>query len=259
LVHAVIRIVDLPGTSVYNYTSRDQKLWSPRMEFRQKPYAGNWLAHLPPFHRRSLLSIAQRQMYTNVPSHSLPSRRSRSRFSARYARESLVNFRWIARICATSSRRPLTSADRVSVETALAISQIGQFAELAYTPVPLPYIFDNIDTLAREHFPLEGYDALAASQLVHLTRGKVADVQSFSAYRPSTRQLITAFSGTTNIAQCLYDLRLSHHRWHNGQVRRGQVHSGFWKMFKGLRMSIMRSLEAACKQYDIEELVLTGK
>ncbi|KAI0033151.1 Alpha/Beta hydrolase protein [Vararia minispora EC-137] len=193
-----------------------------------------------------------------LPSH-LPSSSSLSRFSSyRYARESLVNFRWISRICATRSHRLLTSADRLPVEITLALSQHGQFAELAYTPVPLPHLFRNIHILSREHFPLEGYDALLDSELVYHTRGKVADVQAFVVYRPSTRQLVTAFSGTSNVAQCLYDLRLSHHHYHTGAVRRGRVHNGFWKMFKGLRLSIMRSLEAACRRHQVDEIVLTG-
>ncbi|KZV77737.1 alpha/beta-hydrolase [Peniophora sp. CONT] len=178
--------------------------------------------------------------------------------ATRYARESLVNFRSISRICATRSKRPLTREDRVPLEVALELSEIGQFAELAYTPIPITYILENLDTLTREHFPLEGYDALSDSVLITHTHGAVADVQTFVVYRPHTRQVVVSFSGTANLAQCIYDLNLTRHHYHNGTLRRGRVHHGFWKMFKGLRLFIMRAIEAACAQFEVEELVLTG-
>lgn len=178
--------------------------------------------------------------------------------ATRYARESLVNFRSISRICATRSKRPLTREDRVPLEVVLELSEIGQFAELAYTPIPITYIMKNLDSLTREHFPLEGYDALHDSVLVTHTHGAVADVQTFVVYRKRTRQVLAAFSGTANLAQCIYDLNLTRHHYHNGTLRRGRVHHGFWKMFKGLRLYIMRAIEAACAQFDVEELVLTG-
>ncbi|KAI0322723.1 Alpha/Beta hydrolase protein [Amylostereum chailletii] len=175
-----------------------------------------------------------------------------------YARETLVNFRWISRLFAHKSPITLVESDRVPLTLAMELSSLGQFAELAYTTVPLTFVLDNIPALSAPHFPLEGYDAFPGTILIASTRGKVADVQAYVAYRPAKRQLIAAVSGTANLSQTLQDLRFSKHAYHNHAERKGRVHKGFWKMFKGIRPFVLESLKSAQTEYDVDELVLTG-
>jgi hypothetical protein len=132
----------------------------------------------------------------------------------------------------------------------------GQFTELAYTTLPIDFIFENIHLLSRTYFPLEGYDALRESVLVSDFTGKVAHLHGYVAFRPRTKQLIVSTSGTKTGLQALYDLRAFMHRHPS---KRGSVHQGFWKLYKGLRPFILDGLRKGFHEHaDATELVITG-
>lgn len=96
-----------------------------------------------------------------------------------YAAEKLENFRWISKLVATYSNHELTEGDVVAEELILWLREIGelhissgldselnftfpgQFAEVAYSPLPLESLHKNYDTLNRYGFPFEGYYALS--------------------------------------------------------------------------------------------------
>lgn len=168
----------------------------------------------------------------------------------------MVNFRWISRITATYSPYTLTHADIASADLALELSELGQFAETAYSALPTEFIFSNLALLMEADFPLEGYDALQGSVLVSAIHGKVADVGAYVAYRPSSKQLFVAISGTSNFWQTLQDLRTVKHKH---PVGRGcAVHSGFWKMYNGIRPEVFSAIEKGLRDHKVSELVLTG-
>jgi hypothetical protein len=173
-----------------------------------------------------------------------------------YSQERMMNFRWISRIMATYSHHTLTDADTAPADVAMELSELGQFAEVAFGTVPTEYIFEHLDTLLETDFPLEGYDALRGSVLISYIRGKVANLDAYVAYRPSTKQLIVATSGTSNLRQALQDVRT----WkHKHPVGRGcAVHAGFWKMYKGVKSGIISAIEKGLQEYDVLELAITG-
>ncbi|KAF5368819.1 hypothetical protein D9758_002967 [Tetrapyrgos nigripes] len=173
-----------------------------------------------------------------------------------YASEKLMNFRWISKILATYSSYTLTSADLASMELDLELAEIGQFTELSYTTLPIEFIFKNLHLLSQTDFPLEGYDALRESVLVSDFAGKVAHLHGYVAFRPRTKQLIVSTSGTRTALQALYDLRTFLHRHPS---KRGGVHQGFWKLYKGLRPFILDGLRKGFHEHeDVNELVITG-
>lgn len=49
-----------------------------------------------------------------------------------YESERLLNFRWIAKLCATHSSYTLSSQDIVPLGVHLELAALGQFAEIAY-------------------------------------------------------------------------------------------------------------------------------
>ncbi|KDQ63729.1 hypothetical protein JAAARDRAFT_389250 [Jaapia argillacea MUCL 33604] len=173
-----------------------------------------------------------------------------------YARESLVNFRYIAKICSTRSPYTLTSADLVSTDLSSELSEFGQFAELAYNNLPIPMIFDSLDMLSRTDFPLESFDALEGSELVGSFKGKVAAVPAFVAYRPRVKQLVVSISGTKTLKQGVNDCR--NDRKHHPVGKGCKVHVGFWKMYKGLKPFLIDALKKGLKEKDVETIVLTG-
>lgn len=133
----------------------------------------------------------------------------------------------------------------------------GQFTELAYTNVvPVEFLFKNFATLMKPDFPLEHYNAIESSILVSEFFGKFARLHGYVAYRPRTKQLIVATSGTSTTVQAIQDIRTLGHRLKSG---RGIVHSGFWTLYKGIRPFILEGIRKAFEEYkDIEELVVTG-
>lgn len=173
-----------------------------------------------------------------------------------YSQERMMNFRWISRIMATYSKHTLTHADLVPVELSLELSELGQFAEMTYSTLPIEYIFDNLELLLRTDFPLEGYQALQESVLVSAIHGRVAHLKAYVAYRRNTKQLLVAISGTANMTQAMYDLRILKH-WHKA-ASGCAVHTGFWKMYKGIRPEVLNAIQKGLAEHDVCELVIVG-
>jgi len=150
------------------------------------------------------------------------------------------------------------------VELQKQLSDIGQFAELAHGSLSPDFIWNNMDALMQTDFPLQGYDALSGSKLLSVFHGTVSGLQGYIAYRPApgaeqpgSGQLIVAFSGTSSIYQALrnLDLRPVSHPVKGG----GYVHSGFWKMYDGIRLQAIDELvHAQVLEPNIGEIVFTG-
>jgi hypothetical protein len=157
---------------------------------------------------------------------------------------------------ATYSPHTLNHTDLASLDVAAELSELSQFANIAYSPLPTTYIFDNLDLLMEADFPLEGYDALQGTMLVSVIRGKVANLGAYVAYRPATRQLVVGISGTSNISQALQDLETLKHKHPAGEGC--AVHAGFWKMYKGIKPEVIDAVKKGLCDYDVTELVLTG-
>ncbi|KAJ7449149.1 Alpha/Beta hydrolase protein [Mycena galericulata] len=172
-----------------------------------------------------------------------------------YASEKLMNFRWISKILATYSPYTLTSNDFAPIHVQNYLSEIGQFTEIAYSIIPTGFIFENLATMLEPSFPLEGYDSLRDAELVSAFVGKVAHLPGYVVYRPRTKQLIVAFSGTATTMQALYDVRALKHRHPS---RRGRVHSGFWKLYKGVKLFALEAARKGMAEHDVEEFVVTG-
>ncbi|KAG9221889.1 hypothetical protein CCMSSC00406_0005714 [Pleurotus cornucopiae] len=172
-----------------------------------------------------------------------------------YATEKMMNFRRISKIMATRSPYILSSKDLASPELHVELSELGQFAEIVYSAVPVEVIFSMLDRLVQPLFPLEGYSAVANSKLLSAFKGKVANLPGYVAYRPETKQLILAFSGTSSFMHALHDLRTLTHRHKSG---RGAVHSGFWGLYKGIKASAIEAVRKALESEDVDEIVVTG-
>lgn len=173
-----------------------------------------------------------------------------------YASEKQMNFRTIAKLCATRSNYVLRSSDLASAELHAEITELGQFAELAYAVLDPTFIFSHLDVLSRSGFPLEGYDALQGTTPVSSFHGRTGNLPGYVAYRAVTRQLIVAFSGTASFVQALYDLRFAKHTHPAGNGC--AVHSGFWKIYKGCRTPALEGIKKGLQEHDVQEVVVTG-
>ncbi|KAJ7071599.1 hypothetical protein C8F01DRAFT_1207034 [Mycena amicta] len=138
-----------------------------------------------------------------------------------YRSEKLMNFRWIATILATHAPYTLTSRDVATPEVQDYISDIGQFAEI----VP--------------PMPLEGYNCVRGAKLIASFVGSTAHLPGYIAYRQETQQLIMAIAGTGSATQAIQDLRALMHRH---KSKRGYVHTGFWRLYKGMKHLALRWL-----------------
>lgn len=193
-----------------------------------------------------------------------------------YASEKLMNFRWVAKVAATYSPYILSVKDLADQKLFSELAEIGasytwivfparshlysipgQFTELAYTnTVPVQFLFEHLNPLMNPKLPLEGYNALEGSVLVSEFFGKVAHLHGYVAYRPKTKQLVVATSGTSTAIQAIQDLRTL---WHRHKSRKGLVHSGFWQLYKGIRPFILEGIRKGFEEHkDIQELVITG-
>ena len=126
---------------------------------------------------------------------------------------------------------------------------------MAYSSIPTEFIFQNLTTLLNADFPLEGYDALQGSILVSSFRGAVAHLPVYIVYRPSTRQLVVAISGTSSFNHTIHDLRAMKHPHPSG---RGTVHTGFWCLYQGIKASTLDAIRTGLREHDVSELVITG-
>ncbi|KAF8068975.1 Alpha/Beta hydrolase protein [Lyophyllum atratum] len=172
-----------------------------------------------------------------------------------YALEKLTNFRLISKVLATRSSYLLTDANRASPEIEVELALLGQFAEIAYSIVPLEFLVQNITTLMQPNFPLEGYDALQNVVMVSSVEGSVGHLPAFVVYRPSTKQLVIAPSGTSTLQLALHDLRTLKHRHPS---RRGHVHSGFWSLYQGIKPVLLDAIKKGIREHEVSELVITG-
>ncbi|KAJ3535613.1 hypothetical protein NMY22_g6405 [Coprinellus aureogranulatus] len=156
-----------------------------------------------------------------------------------YKSERLDNFRWISRIVASYSKVQLKDADRVPKELCEQLSDIGQFAEIVYSTTPIESLLKHYDLLSRSKFPLEGCTALDGATLDSSVVGDVASLPAAVFWRPSHRQVVVAICGTKLARQALQDVRALKRRHPSGK---GQVHTGFWSMYMGLRERLMSVL-----------------
>ena len=173
-----------------------------------------------------------------------------------YSQERMMNFRWISRIMATYSPHTLSHTDIAALDLSVELSELGQFAHIAFSSLPTTFIFEKLDLLMEADFPLEGYDALKGTVLISVVRGKVANLGAYVAYRPSTKQLVVSISGTSNISQALQDLGTLKHKHPAGGGC--AVHAGFWNMYKGIKPEVIDAVTKGLCEHDVTELVLTG-
>ena len=173
-----------------------------------------------------------------------------------YSEERLINFRLISRIMATHSPYVLSRKDLASSDLSFELTEIGQFAEVAPNSLYTQFIFDNLDWLLDVDSPFEGYTALRESILVGAARGRVAKLNAFVAYRPIRKQLIASFSGTSSFAQSVQDIRTLKIRHPHGHGC--AVHTGFWKMYEGVREELIAIVKAGLNDHEVDELVITG-
>ncbi|TFK57277.1 alpha/beta-hydrolase [Heliocybe sulcata] len=175
-----------------------------------------------------------------------------------YATETQVNFRLIAKLVATRSRRILTAADLVSADLQAELAEYSQFVELSYDAMPVETVYQKMDVLSRPNFPLEQSDAVLETKLLKSLHGRVANLHAFLAYRPSKKQLVLAISGTHNIKQVFQDLRAIRKPYRQGKGC--AVHTGFWKLYKGIKEAAMESLHDTLQplSQDVQEIVITG-
>lgn len=187
---------------------------------------------------------------------------------AAYKLESIFNFRWIAQHLGKHSSYVLTSADRASPDVRQELSQVGQFAEVAYAMADPEVIWKNLDLLSRPNYPFEHYDALNDARVLCTLRGRYTDVRAMLAYRQNRKQLIVAFSGTRNYVQALIDTNAiaiaypGYERFIDySKIRKPRVHAGFWRLYRGLRRKVITELAnqlSSDSTMDISEIVVTG-
>lgn len=167
-----------------------------------------------------------------------------------------MNFRLISRIMATYSPYVLSRKDLASADLSLELTEIGQFAEVASSSLHTRFIFDNLDWLLDVDFPFEGYTALRESILIGAARGRLAKLDTFVAYRPTTKQLVASISGTSSLAQSFQDIRTLKIRHPHGHGC--AVHTGFWKMYEGVREKLIALVKKGLNEHEVDELVITG-
>ncbi|KAF6764099.1 Alpha/Beta hydrolase protein [Ephemerocybe angulata] len=163
-----------------------------------------------------------------------------------YAAERLDNFRWIAKVLASYSDVHLTEADRVPSQVCEDISEIGQFAEIVYSSMPIDKLLERYTSLSHPGFPLEGYDALFGSKPEASLTGDVAQLPACIFWRQSHPA-----------SQALQDVRVLKTKHPS---KKGYVHTGFWSLYQGLEARLKSALRQALEFHggDVDEVVLTG-
>lgn len=132
---------------------------------------------------------------------------------------------------------------------------LGQFSEVAYSAVSIEFLFQNVTTLTKPGFPLEGYDFLQDSVLVSSVKGLLGNLPAYVVYRPLKKQLVVAICGTSSLQVVFHDLRAlrcSH------PSSKGSVHSGFWDLYTGIKSLMLDAVRTGYQEHDVEELVITG-
>jgi len=129
------------------------------------------------------------------------------------------------------------------------------FAEVAYSAVPVEFLFEHFSLLRQPGYPLETYEALHNTVLVASFRGTSASLPIFIVYRPLLCQLVVAVSGTSSIKHALQDLRVlrcSHPSGH------GTVHTGFWNLYQDIKAQAITEIQKGIADHPVREVVLTG-
>jgi hypothetical protein len=98
-------------------------------------------------------------------------------------------------------------------------------------------------------------NALRGSILVSSFKGRTAALPGYVVYRPSTKQLVVAISGTSTLQQAYHDIRTLKHRHPS---KRGHVHSGFWGLYKGVKPLVFDAVRKGLEEHDVAELCITG-
>ena len=131
----------------------------------------------------------------------------------------------------------------------------GQFAEVAYSAVPMEILIKYFTPLRQPGYPLETYDALHDTVLVDSFHGTSAGLPIFIAYRSPLGQLVVAVSGTSSVKQALQDLRVLRCPHPSG---RGTVHTGFWTLYQDIKTQAITGIQKGVADYPVREIVLTG-
>ena len=135
------------------------------------------------------------------------------------------------------------------------MTSLGQFAEVAYSSVPIALLIEHYATLNQPSYPLENYNALRDCILVDTFLGNFADLPAYIAFRPSTRQLVVSISGTSSMKHAYQDLRAMRVAHPSGC---GGVHAGFWDLYQGIRELLLTGIWKGFEQYSPAEIVLAG-
>lgn len=173
-----------------------------------------------------------------------------------YKIEKLDNFRFLYALLAWKSAHPLQVEDVVSKEIHKEIRFIGEFADVSYSPIALERVFKRMELFSRNHFPLEGYEAVTSSKLILPFEGGVANVKGLVAYRPTTKQLVVGICGTRTLLQALYDMNALLQRCTKGE-QSYRVHSGFMSMYTGLESLAFKGIRKGFEEEEVEEVVVS--
>ncbi|EAU89653.2 hypothetical protein CC1G_02542 [Coprinopsis cinerea okayama7 len=171
-----------------------------------------------------------------------------------YAAERLDNFRWISKLLAAHSPQVLNDTHLVQTHIKEEIEEIGQFAELIYSSIPIQDLLEEIETLSKEDFPLEYHHALRDAALLVSFEGSVAKLPVGIFHRPTHKQLIVSICGTAQIQHIVQDLRFL-------KVKHpisGNAHSGFWALYTGIADRVKTELKALINFHSPDEIIITG-
>lgn len=172
-----------------------------------------------------------------------------------YASEKLNNFRLISRLCATRSSYTLTTKDLAPADLCVVLTELGEFAHVAYNIPDTQFLFDNLEMFLQPNYPFEGSEALRNAKLLSAFRGTIASVPVAVLHRPGAKQLVVGFGGTTNITQILYDV---YPIWRRHPLGNGSVHSGFYTMYEGCRSQVINCVKESFDKHDVQEVAIVG-
>lgn len=130
----------------------------------------------------------------------------------------------------------------------------GQFAELVYSAVPIPFLLENYEVLSQPDFPLENHDALKGLVLVDFFQCKLK-LPVCIVRRPTTNQLVVAIAGTSLPVHALHDVYAIKCAHPSGK---GAVHTGFWALFTDIKDRTLDAIRRAVSELRPSEIVLTG-
>lgn len=173
-----------------------------------------------------------------------------------YASERNPNFRVLAKLFASRSPYTLTTSDLASPTLIEALFKYGHYAQTAYSIIDPKYVFENVESLVRPDYPFEGCEDLIGTVLISAFKSSAAALEGIVCYRPSSKELVIAISGTKTFMQAIYDMMA----WkHPHPVGHGcAVHAGVWKMHDGYRHKIFQAIHKGLQEYEVTGVVTTG-